>query len=185
MKRRRYLIDDSAYTVFVTTTIIQWLPVFTDQALAGEALKIFEQEKDRHALRVFAYVLMPSHLHAVIKSAHKGDLSVFMRRWKSKTARFILDYCQQLYPDWHKKFAENALAHGLLGSQKYQVWMPRFDDYAIRTEEEMVIKINYIHGNPLKHDLVDDVEEYPYSSYADYNEGQNGYVTIDCGQGKP
>lgn len=135
-------------------------------------------------ISVYAYVLMPHHLHGVIKTERKGDISALMRKWKSTTARMIIDGCENHHRDWLECFRKNAVDYRVKG-QKHQVWMPRFDDFAIRNEGELAVKINYIHGNPMKHKLVEEAINYPYSSLHDYNGGKNEFIAIDCGQGKP
>jgi REP element-mobilizing transposase RayT len=185
MKRQRHLIDDSAYPVFITTTIIRWLPVFSEVQIAKESLCLLESIRSEMDISVIAYVLMPSHLHAIIKSLKKGDISVFMKKWKSQSARIILEYCRTDQAGWLSQFEENARQYIRLENQKYQVWMPRFDDYAIRNTRQLLIKLNYIHGNPLRDNLVRECVDYPYSSMRDYMGGTNGFIKIECGQGKP
>jgi len=185
LKRQRYLVDDSAYPVFLTTTIVKWLPLFADSQMAEEALVSLEEIRKEMAISIIAYVLMPSHLHAIAKTQAKGDLSIFMRKWKSQSARAILEHCARCHPHGVVVFKENAREYKVRSDQEHQVWMPRFDDFAIRNEKQMMMKINYIHGNPVKSGLVMEYEDYPYSSFRDYTGGKNGYVTIDCGQGKP
>lgn len=185
MKRQRGLIDDSVYPLFVTTTLVQWIPIFSDGSVAAETLQIFEQERIRLGVTVTAYVLMPNHVHAIMRAARKGGVSVFMRRFKSRSARLILDHCRSSHIDWLDRFAGNARRYKLERGQTYQVWMPRFDDSTIRSEKQFLESMNYIHGNPLKHHPVDDQGDYPYSSYADYAGGRNAFVIIDRGQGKP
>lgn len=185
MKRKRNLIEDSAYPLFITTTIIRWLPVFSDTEIAVESLRLFESLRIEMNMTVFAYCLMPSHIHAIMKSARMRDISIFMRRWKSLSAKIIIDRSTPFHPEWIMQFEENARHYKVRKDQNHQVWMPRFDDFAIRDDKQFEVKVNYIHGNPLRDGLVENWEDYPYSSIKDYLEGKNGFITIDCGQGKP
>ncbi len=178
MKRQRHLVDDSAYPVFLTTTIVRWIPVFSDNVIAEESLHVFEKLREELDVEVIAYVLMPSHLHAVVKTARKGDISIMMRKWKSLTARLILERCHIAHTDWIARFEENAKKYNKIRPQNHQVWMLRFDDFAIRNEKQLAIKVNYIHGNPVKAGLVDNYTDCPYSSAKDYYGGKNGFVTI-------
>jgi putative transposase len=179
MKRKRSIIDDSAYPLFITTTIIRWLPVFSDPVLAIKILGLFESLRDEMKMSVFAYCLMPSHIHAIIESAKKGDISIFMRKWKSLSAKIIINYGNANNLAWITQFEENALEHKVRKDQSRQVWMPRFDDFAIRNEKEFETKVNYIHGNPVRSGLVENCEDYPYSSIKDYLGGLNGFITIE------
>jgi putative transposase len=184
MKRQRNLIDDSLFPIFITTTIVKWIPVFGDRSLAENCLRKFEEYRKAMGISVYAYVLMPHHFHGIVKTSKKGDLSEFVRTWKSLSARILIEGSERYHQGWLTSFRKNAVEYNVR-DQKYQVWMPRFDDFAIRNKRELLIKINYIHGNPMKHHIVEEAEEYPFSSLKDYLGGANGYVTIDCGQGKP
>lgn len=178
MKRGRALINDSVYPVFVTTTIVQWIPVFSDKSIAVEVLNLLETERIELGITIFAYVLMPSHFHAILKSIQKGDISVFMRRWKAKSARIILAHCLNNHKNWIVRFADNVRDYKITPRQNHQVWMSRFDDFLMRNEKELIIKLNYIHSNPIKQNLVENMVDYRYSSYLDYENGKNGFVKI-------
>jgi REP element-mobilizing transposase RayT len=181
MKRRRFLIDDSTHPIFVITTIIDWLPVFSEEEIAINSLSMLESLRGAMNLIIFGYVLMPNHLHAMVRTSKRGDISDFMRKWKSKTALLIRNYAKANRPVWIYRFSTSAKEHRLTKLQTFQIWQPRFDEKAIRDEQEFLAKLNYMHGNPIKHNLVDDCGDYPYSSYADYAGGSNGYVTVQCG----
>jgi putative transposase len=184
MKRQRNFVDDSIYPVFITTTIVKWIPVFSDHILAEECLHLLERLRKALGCSFYAYVLMPHHLHAIVKSIRKGDISILMQKWKSQTARIIIDRYKIEQNPRLEFFRKNALEYKVKG-QDYQVWMPRFDDFGIRNEKELFIKLNYIHGNPMKHHICEEAIDYPYSSFRDYNGGENSFIGIDCGQGKP
>ncbi|MCP4569837.1 MAG: hypothetical protein GY841_19835 [FCB group bacterium] len=44
------------------------------------------------------------------------------------------------------------------------MWKRRFDDVIIVSEEQFNIKLQYIHNNPVKADLVDELTNWPFSS---------------------
>ncbi len=181
-KRRRSLINDSAFPMFITTTIVRWLPVFSDSAIAEEVLDQFERLREQLQLKIKAFCLMPSHLHAITVSANMGDISILMRKWKSLSSKAIGNYSRAHRPEWIIQFEDNAQQYNVRQDQKYQVWTPRFDDFAIRDDKQYEIKFNYIHSNPVRAGLVEKCEDYPYSSFRDYLGRKNGYIRIDCGQ---
>lgn len=61
-----------------------------------------------------------------------------------------------------------AINYNKLTGNKGRVIQRRFWDHVIRNDKDFEEKINYIHYNPVKHDLVQDVEEWPYSSWHNY-----------------
>ena len=90
MTRTRYRIvqgDHSPY--FITATVIDWLPVFSNPHIAQIVLDTlgFLQEKNR--LIIYAYVLMENHIHLIVSSE---DLSRQIGSIKSYSARKCIDY---------------------------------------------------------------------------------------------
>src|ERR1022692_1109512 len=62
----RYRISDDVAIYFVTMTVVEWLPVFVSEAtcrIIAESLNFCHVRK---GLRIHAYVIMPTHLHAIL-----------------------------------------------------------------------------------------------------------------------
>jgi putative transposase len=57
--------------------------------------------------------------------------------------------------------------------------MPRFDDVIIYGRKQFRVKLNYIHGNPVKAGLVANAIDYKYSSAKDWLTDQKGPIDID------
>jgi putative transposase len=83
-----------------------------------------------------AFVLMPNHVHAVIKPAVGYDLSTLLQGIKGVSAK----RCNKL------------LEH------KSTFWMDESYDHIVRDLKELVVFRNYIAGNPAKAGL--EPEEY-------------------------
>ena len=56
--------------------------------------------------------------------------------------------------------------------------MDRYDDFVINTERQMRIKINYIHFNPVKANIVTKPEDYLYSSARNYYLNDQNIIEI-------
>ena len=48
------------------------------------------------------------------------------------------------------------------------IWQRRFWEHAIRDAEDLDRHVSYVHWNPVKHGLVDDLEDWPYSTYHEW-----------------
>ncbi len=44
------------------------------------------------------------------------------------------------------------------------IWQRRYWEHCIRDEADLAAHVEYIHNNPVKHALVQDPEDWPYSS---------------------
>jgi len=179
MKRGRSRIDDSVYPLFVTTAITEFIPVFRDSDLAKRALRLLEERRRREKMRVFAYVLMANHLHAIVQASRKGGTSHFMASWKSLTARLIIE---SVSPAAREAFAKAARAYGEPERKAHKVWMSRFDDVALFDQSIFATKLEYIHCNPVKAGLVERAEDYPFSSAGFYYAGCRDSIVelTDC-----
>ena len=48
------------------------------------------------------------------------------------------------------------------------IWQRRFWEHLIRDDEDYRIHVDYIHYNPVKHKLVKQVKNWPYSTFHQY-----------------
>jgi len=101
-------------------------------------------------------VLLPDHLHC-LWTLPDGDAD-FSTRWRkikeSFTRAFLTAGGQETVPSAGQK------RKGLRG-----VWQQRFGEHTIRDEEDFRRHADYIHFNPVKHELARCVHEWPHSSF--------------------
>ena len=152
---------------FVTTTVTDWIPVFADKELAKGVLTTFREGMIRQRVSCIAYVLMPSHLHAVVGVTSYPVIARFMQSFKIVSSKNLKD----------------QLGTGLPGylnlKEKYQFWQPRYDELLITSEKQFRTKIEYIHTNPVRAGLVREAETWVYSSARDWSGTGRGIVPID------
>jgi putative transposase len=103
---------------------------------------------------VIAAVVLPDHLHAVI-------------RMDDNTANY-----PRLWQDIKKGFTRRTSEPG-----SPSAWQARYWERTVRNEEELQALIDYVHINPVKHGLVDAVAEWPHSSFRRYV--KNGWLPLD------
>ncbi|MEW5924036.1 MAG: transposase [Candidatus Zixiibacteriota bacterium] len=138
--------------MFVTTTVTSWLPIFNYEDAASTALTQLDETSECFDVSIVAYVLMPSHFHALLGFKNVGLLSRFMQIFKSLSSRKI------------KALHTGELKTGQYESDRFRLWKPRFDDLPIISEEQFKIKVNNIHNNAVKAGLVSNAVDWPYSS---------------------
>ncbi len=72
------------------------------------------------------------------------------------------------------------------------IWQRRFWEHQIRDEKDLHTHLDYIHYNPVKHNLVENVADWPYSTFHRYvkqglyaaNWGENITSTPDISFGE-
>jgi REP element-mobilizing transposase RayT len=164
MTRSRYRIFETAYPHFMTCSIVGWLPVFTRPEIVNIVFDSWRHIQKERAFRLFGYVILENHLH-LIGSA--PDLSDVMQRFKSFTARKIID---RLEAKGEKTLLAQLRSHKMLIKKEsdYQLWQEGNHPQQIQDDEMMWQKLQYVHDNPLRRGYVDDPLHWRYSSARNY-----------------
>ncbi len=82
-------LDDISHLYFITATVIDWILLFQDEEYAWILLNSFSYFRTRKKILLFAFVIMPSHFHAILKP---NDFSIgkFLQSYGSFTAHAII-----------------------------------------------------------------------------------------------
>ncbi len=166
---RRYKVHEHGLIPhFVTWTLTEWLPIFLSDAycrILTDSLGYCRREK---GLLVHAYVIMPTHMHAVLSVRECFDLSDVLRDARKFTAKAIV---QQLKKDdrtlFEWVFRDAAEKSGRPGVS-YQVWQEGTHPVVVESENFAIQKIEYLHSNPVRKGLIELSEHWRYSSAGFY-----------------
>jgi putative transposase len=118
---------------------------------------IFTGVKQKHPFRMDAVVVLPDHLHC-LWVLPPGDTN-FSERWGLIKAGFSRTI------EKGERVSVSRKKRGERG-----IWQRRFWDHMIRDDVDYQRHFNYIHWNPVKHNLVRHVADWPYSSFHAYVE---------------
>jgi len=110
-----------------------------------EYLKLMRRMSERHGIDILAYVLMPNHVHLLLRAAD-GVLSGFMRDLHGRFAQ------------WHNQRYQRS---GHVFEGRFRCWPCAVDRY-------LWALVRYLHDNPVRAGLVDYAEEYRWSSFGAY-----------------
>jgi putative transposase len=99
-----------------------------------------------------AFVVLPDHLHAVL-TLPPGDAD-FSTRW-----RLIKNHFARMIPkqEWLNPVRTARHERG--------IWQRRFWEHLIRDENDYARHVEYCYINPVKHNLVRRVSDWPHSSF--------------------
>ena len=106
---------------------------------------IFEESKKLN-IKILIYTVMTNHGHFIIYTKNIENLSKMMGIVNSKFAKF-----------YNKN--ENRVGY---------VFRDRFKSIQIKNYKQLYRTIAYIHYNPVKAKIVENLDEYEYSSYKNY-----------------
>jgi len=125
----------------------------------ARAREIFEQTLEQtrlwYGFYVPGYVVMPEHVHLLISEPERAKLSVALQMLKQNVARRL-------------RSPEGGL-----------FWQPRYYDFNVWSGAKQVEKLRYLHWNPVKRGLVENPEDWAWSSFRHYLSGIEGIVEIE------
>jgi REP element-mobilizing transposase RayT len=173
--RSRYKITDKDGIYFITSTIVEWIPVFTGQPYFDLMIQSFAFCRKNKGLQLFGYVILDNHFHAVVGGL---NLSRTIADLKKFTAKTILEQLQQD----GKKWLLNQLAYYKKRHKIYsdhQVWQEGYHPELILSPEMLRQKLDYIHYNPVKRGYVAAPEHWLYSSARNYVLGDDSIIELD------
>ena len=145
-------------TFFFTVVTYSRLPLFKNINNIRIIRKIISDVSDELQFEEIACVVLHDHIHSVWQLPEDDDN--FSKRWGIIKSRFT----------------RHLRSNGYEG----QVWQNRFWEHTIKNADDLTAHIDYIHYNPLKHGYVDNVIDWPYSSFKRYVD--TGYYSSDWGR---
>ena len=172
--RTRYKAIENHAIYFTTSTIVEWIPVFTSNKYSDIIINSLSYCRQNKGLKVFAYVIMDNHIHLLVSGY---NLSVIIKDFKSYSAREIIKAAENEKKEWllnqlrfYKRLHKT--------DSEYQVWQEGFHPQMIITDDMLLQKMEYIHNNPLRRGLIERPEHWSYSSASNYILG-SGRMDVD------
>ena len=121
--------------------------IFEDAEDYSTFIRILEEVREKSKFELYAYCLMGNHVHLMIKECEETIETIFKRIG----GKYVYYY--------NTKY--ERIGH-LFGD--------RFKSEPIDTDSYFRVVLRYIHQNPIKAGICSKVEDYPYSSYAEYTQ---------------
>ena len=137
----RSFIDNCCYHIYSRGN--EKKNIFLDDQDYVQYLTILKKSKKKYNILLYAYCLMPNHIHLLIDTKTGKNISRFMH-WATRgyTAYFNRKY--------------NKVGH---------LWQGRFKSKPLLKNQYLLNCASYIEANPLRASLTLDLSEYLWSSY--------------------
>jgi putative transposase len=132
-----------AFSLTITTANRERL--FHGSAAAERCLELLAASVARHDASLFAYCLVPDHVHLLLALPEGTSVIQFVKHFKQTTSYHL------------QRLAGTGIS----------VWQDSFYDHALRREEALTDVAEYIFNNPVRAGLIQNATDYLYSgSYA-------------------
>lgn len=172
-------MHDPGAAYFVTLTVVDWIDIFTRPVykhIVIDSLAYCQQNKD---LEIYAWCLMCNHLHMICRGSEHHPLPDILRDFKKFTSVKIIETIQEIVEsrrEWMlDRFAFKA--NPVKRNKNFKLWQDGNHAEQIFTNEFLQTKIDYIHNNPVRAEIVAFAEDYLYSSTRVYA-GMDGFIEI-------
>ena len=159
------VFTDKHYAYFVTWTVVEWLPLFAEPAYRQIVLDALRYLRTHKQTQLNAFVIMSTHIHAILWPADGVNLSDVTRDFKRFTSREISKEAERLgTKEFILAFKSARNENRAQDVSTYQVWQEGSHPEAIFTKKFARQKMDYIHLNPVRAGIVKTAEEWLYSS---------------------
>src|SRR3972149_6389540 len=162
----RYRIGPDAAVLCAPSSVVVCLPVFVPEAPCRIITDSLSFCHERKGLCVNAYVIMPTHIHAIVfhRNFDANELQKAQTDFRKFTGRSLCDYCETHMP---RCFAETFRAASAEDRER-RFWQSSRHPEAIETEHFWRQKFDYLHENPCRKGLVIHAADWRFSSAAYY-----------------
>lgn len=113
-------------------------------------LYLISRYRSDHPFDLYHYCLMPNHIHFLVKTNKASDFSNFMKK---------------LNLAYFHHYRQN---YGWVG----HFWQDRFKSQPVGKDEYFIQCGKYIELNPIRKNIVNNLEDYRWSSYEFYSTGK-------------
>jgi len=154
--------------LFITAVAKDRLPVFRTNAMKFVTCAAIDEARTSSGFLLFAYVIMPDHVHLLTDSPHKP--SKVLQFIKGIVGHRAIDYLKahnyesSLRKLHHEDWKRN---------HRYSLWQHDSDVFSVTSESTFMQKVNYIHLNPVRAGLVEQAIDYRWSSARFWNRCPN------------
>ncbi|GAB4409876.1 MAG: transposase [Anaerolineae bacterium] len=133
-------LDDAPY--FITGAIYQKRPLLANPKIKARLLEFIQEHFRTYNWELHHWVMLDNHYHLLGKSRVGQDLTRIFQSTHSRAGILISQLTRCAKPVW------------------WNYW-----DYCPRDEEDYMTRLNYLLMNPLKHGYVNNLHDYPFSSF--------------------
>jgi putative transposase len=163
-RRRPHRLPPPAYTAadatyFFTLCAVRPAAPFLNPELARAVISALTWRRERHQWSLYAYCLMPDHLHFIARLP-VPDAGRIGNDREADLSPSVLDQVRDF-----KRYTTTQIwwKHGGRGA----LWQPSSYDRIVRPADSIEAAIEYVLENPVRKGLVERGEEYPFATTLD------------------
>jgi len=173
----QYRIGAQRNAHFVTFTVAKWIDFFIRNEYREVFMNIIRYCQEHKTLEVYAYCIMPSHVHLILRTGGDQKLEDVIRDLKAYTSRCFPELLNDKNTTYESR--KNWLLLHLKDhkTDTSQFWQRGSHYIELWSDDVFYQKLNYIHLNPVVSGFVDQPEHWLYNSARDHA-GLKGIIAL-------
>ena len=176
-----YKIRNKQEIHFITFAVVEWIDVFTRKQYRDIVIDSIRHCQKEKGLILYAWCIMSNHVH-LMAAAKEANLSDILRDFKKFTSKQIIAAIQNNEGESRKNWMLSIFKQqGEKNSRnsEYQFWRQDNHPMECYSPQFTIQKLNYIHNNPVEAGIVDNAEDYLYSSARSYQQKKDGLLEVE------
>jgi putative transposase len=164
---------------FATTSAVQHCHLFRRDVINRLVVDSLDCMRLRKRLKLYAFVIMPNHLHVIIQCRTEDPLANVIRDLKKHIADRLIRHYQVEGNQSVLDFLASVVTRP--DKQQHKVWEDGYDARNVFSPEFLWQKMTYMHNNPCQPhwDLVERPEDYIWSSARFYLLEEPAIIPLD------
>jgi putative transposase len=151
-------------------------PLFTGPRSPVWLLESLAAARRKTPFDLWAFVVMPEHVHLVILPHPGVTISAILRWIKRPVTNQALRHIRRHCPEFLPRLADRQPN----GEISYRFWQRGGGyDRNLRSLPDVHEKIKYVHDNPVRRGLVQKAEDWPWSSARAWQLGVDEPISLD------
>jgi putative transposase len=168
MPNYKRVFADNHY-IFITSVTFKRNPILIDNI---DILRSgFNKASKKFKFEIYSAVILPDHFHVIIGPENIAEYPQIITTIKQN---FSQNVSREYIEPVRKFFTSSMVKRNESG-----VWQRRYYEHTIRNEKDLYNHLDYIHFNPVKHGIAQNVKDWKFSSF--YKFVEMGYYNEDWG----
>ena len=157
---------------FVTFSCYRRLPLLKTARARGIFVKELGKLHDEMGFHLIGYVVMPEHVHLLHSEPELGTPSTVLQKLKLRVARKMRQR--------RRTVSARQLRFRFEGQREplRAFWQARFYDFNVYSQGKKREKLHYMHANPVIRGLAKHPNDWAWSSWSFYEQGEVGLVRV-------
>ncbi len=153
----RKIYDQEGYSHYITFSCCKRRRLLDDEMAMRIVIGILGSQLAKKNGKCAGFVIMPDHVHSIVRFRQQNQLSNFIQQWK-RLSSFKL----------RRKMKNYQLPYVRYLGKSDPIWQPKYYSLNIHSPEKLKEKLEYMHANPVRAGLADTPEAWAFSSARHY-----------------